>query len=403
MRTNLRICLAPLAVALVLALARSAWCAPHYKILHNFGSGDDGAGLWSSMVFDVAGNLYGTTSGGGTHYDGTVFELSPQPDGEWKEVVLYNFCSQGGSDCTDGAAAFGGVTLDPSGNLYGTTQVGGANDLGTVYELTAQGGLWTEAVIHSFQAGGCCPSSAPIMDRAGNLYGTAGDAYELSPGSDGWSYGVLHVFCIGNDGCDAYAGVIRDPVGNLYGDTQHGGNSKNCGDGCGTTYRLHPKLDGTWQETILHDFGAPGDGAFPAGALFRDAVGNLYGTTPGNDAGTVYRLTPDKRGTWKETILHRFHAGSGGNNPVASVVMDKLGNLYGITEAGGSGNCGCGVVFKVAPNGNGKWKYIVLHSFTGSDGEQPGASLILDSKGNLYGTTILGGTSGGGVAFELTP
>jgi len=158
---------------------------------------------------------------------------------------------------------------------------------------------------------------------------------------------------------------------------------------------------------MLHDFyTTDGDGAFPEGPLILDSAGNLYGTTDiggSSGNGTVYRLTRGSNGHWKETILQNFTGGSNGFGPSGGAVMDKFGNLYGVTVNGGDSSCGCGVVYKLAPGSKGKWKYTVLHRFTGYDGAQPVATPILDGKGNLYGTTATGGSGGAGVAFEITP
>ena len=246
------------------------------------------------------------------------------------------------------------------------------------------------------------------MDNAGNLYGTGGSAYELSPGPKGWKLIILHEFKGKHgDGSDPYAGLILDPAGNLYGTTAGGGSSR-CGGGCGTAYQLTPSSGGKWKETILHRFNASNDGAFPGlGALVLDGAGNLYGTTSVGGAtgyGTVFRLAPSGNGHWTETILYDIPGGASGAEPGAGVVMDRAGKLFGTTTAGGDPNCGCGVIFELAPSStNGKWTYTVLHRFTGYDGAQPDANLILDDKGNLYGTTATGGAGGYGVAFEITP
>jgi uncharacterized repeat protein (TIGR03803 family) len=155
--------------------------------------------------------------------------------------------------------------------------------------------------------------------------------------------------------------------------------------------------DGSWKEIILHSFGSTGDGAFPSlGALAMDSAGNLYGTA----SGVIYRLTHEPGGNWKETILYRFQ---GADSPGAGVVLDPQGNLYGTTIAGGNSGCACGVVYKLSQCGDGTWMYTVLHTFTGLDGAEPDANLILDGKGNLYGTTPVGGAYGAGVVFEVTP
>jgi uncharacterized repeat protein (TIGR03803 family) len=269
-------------------------------------------------------------------------------------------------------------------------------------------------VLHrfGFNKYGCCPQGNLVMDNAGNLFGIASVAFELSPGSDGWNETVLHNFpSYKGDGAGAYQGVILDAAGNVYGVTYGGGTGGCSPPGCGIVYELQPVPGGKWKEIVLHDFGSFGtDGVKPNGGLLLDSSGNLYGTTDGGgkyvdqcSCGTVFKLTPGAHGKWKETILHSFEQGPGGAAPSAGVVMDKAGNLYGVTGAGGDPNCDCGVIYKLAPGNNGQWEYTVLHRFQGYDGEAPGANLIFDDKGNLYGTTTTGGTYGGGVAFEFTP
>lgn len=375
------------------ALAHAGWCAPKYTVMHSFSGGNDGEMLWGSLLLDAQGNTYGTTYYGGANGAGTVFQLSPKRNGKWSETTLWSF------NGTDGQASTAGLILDTLGNLYGTTKVGGVYAEGTVFELSPQGdGTWSESVLYSFNQGPVVPYAGVIMDPSGNLFGTGGGyAYELSPGSNGWALTSLYLVLGGS-------GLIRNGAGNLYGTTFYCGGSKNCDAGCGTVYRLHPNADGTWQETILHDFIAGRDGAFPGpGALAMDKSGNLYGTTEvGGDTGSgvIFRLKPGARGRWQETILYSIPGGNQGSGPVGGVVIGKGGILYGTTSAGGRG---CGVVYKLAPGAEGKWKYTVLHTLLGSDGCSPDATLILDSKGNLYGTTTGGGAYGGGVVFELTP
>lgn len=206
------------------------------------------------------------------------------------------------------------------------------------------------------------------------------------------------------DGYLPYAAPILDKQGNLFGTTEFGG--VQCGSSsCGVVYELSPEAGGRWKEHILHQFHGK-DGQFPgSGTLAMDALGNLYGTTVngGTYLGVVFKLAPERGGRWKETVLYRFLQGISGSGPGGSVVRDKAGNLYGTTIYGGSPNCDCGVVYKLAPTKSGKWKYTVLHTFVGSDGAQPDANLILDDEGNLYGTAATGGQYGDGVAFELTP
>jgi uncharacterized repeat protein (TIGR03803 family) len=380
------------------ALVPVAWTAPKYNVLHAFTGGKDGGGLYGGLVLDAAGNVYGTTT------LGTVFELTPHSNNKWGLEVVHRF------DGSDGSDPMSTATMDSSGNLYGTTVFGGAHGYGTVFELSPGTGGWKETILHSFgfNKHGCCPWAGVTMDSAGKLYGTASVAFELSPGSEGWKEIVLHTFSDqGNDGYEPYAGLIRDAIGSLYGTTQHGGGSKNCDGGCGTVYQLAPATDGKWKEHILHRFGSSGDGAFPGvGALVLDSAGNVYGTTQiGGPAGygIVFKLARTANGGWKETILHSFADDSNGGYVAAGVVFDPAGNLYGTTGGGGDPNCGCGVVYELSPASDGKWTYKLLHTFIGSDGAGPGANLIRDDKGNLYGTTVTGGSGGSGVAFELTP
>jgi uncharacterized repeat protein (TIGR03803 family) len=398
------------AIALsALILATAAWAAPKYKVLHAFTGGNDGGGVWGSLLLDRRGNVYGTTIAGGPKgKGGTAFKLSRLANGTWSQRVLYSFCSQ--SLCTDGGGPFAGLTFDLGGSLYGTTVGGGEHDSGVTFELTLGSQGWTETVLYNFcSLQGCkdggSPQAGVVMDNAGNLFGTASVAFELSPSSDGWKETVLHHFpAFKGDGSGPYA-VILDAAGNLYGETNMGGTSTLCGGGCGTVYELQPTSGGGWEEHILHDFGTGDDMGFPGGALLLDKTGRLYGTAGGGTHahGAVYRLTPQSGGHWKASILHSFTGGANGDGPDGGVAMDKAGNLYGTTVAGGDPNCDCGVVYKLSPSANGKWTYTVLHSFAGYDGAQPVAQLILDSQGNLYGTTITGGAGGYGVAFEITP
>ena len=346
--------------------------------------------------------MYGATSGGGAHGQGIIFRLTRQPDGTWREAVLHGFPSFP----TDGQGPNGGLTRDDLGNWYGTTGGGGTeHTAGTVFELKRSRKGWVERILYNFgtQHGDeGQPTAGPVMDAAGNIFGTTRTTvFELSPGTGGWKETVLHRFLKKGDGGGAFAPVILDPAGNLYGTTRGGGAY-----GVGTVYAVL-RTESGWKEVVLHSFDNNGkDGYTPGwGPLAMDASGNLFGTTEvgGHTSfggGTVFQLTKPADGSWKEAILYNFESGSTGWGPGAGVVMDKSGNLYGTTIYGGSG---CGVVYKLAFAPTGKWTYTVLHTFTGNDGCQPDANLILDDKGNLYGTTATGGAYGGGVVFEFTP
>jgi uncharacterized repeat protein (TIGR03803 family) len=402
-----------LLLALVISSSLVAQSQRNFRVLHAFGVGHDGAGVWDSVAFDKRGNLYGTTGGGGNYGYGTVFELSPEQTGRWKESLLASFKPLD----PRGAEPSGGLVLDSADNLYGTTQRGGKYGGGTAFELTFGHGAWVFRVIHHFGGHGdpsCCPWANLIMDNHSDLYGTGYAAFEFSPGSRGWTESILHEFTGKNgDGLGPQAGPIRDAAGNLYGTTVYGGGSKECGAGCGIAWKLSPPVpdggSGTqgWTERILHRFGFGHDGGFPGpGQLAVDREGNLYGTTQSGGprrAGTVFKLThpPTPGGGWTETILHGFGEDQDGYLPTGGVIFDKIGNLYGTTGVGGS--YGEGVVYKLSPQVDGRWKYTLLHTFNGYDGAEPVANLTFGADGKLYGTTATGGTYGGGVVFQLAP
>ena len=253
------------------------------------------------------------------------------------------------------------------------------------------------------------PKGNLIADAAGNLYGTSfyggqhdqGTVYELWPTAHGYKGAVLHSFNPnGVDGFGPMSGVIMDKAGDLYGSTEFGGSgSCSNGFGCGTVFKLTHTSTG-WHETILHDFQGS-DGWQSYGPLTMDSDGNLYGTTANGGAyrqGTVYKLSLSG-GTWNLTTLYDFQGGNDGGVSWAGVVFDSAGNLYGTTESGG--NSAPGVVFELTLSGT----ETVLYDFQreGTDGYYPYAGLVEDSDGNLYGTTLSGGTAGVGTVFEVSP
>ena len=284
-------------------------------VLHSFGNGTDGAGIFTSgLVFDNSGNLYGTTRQGGTTGNGTVFELSPNGSGGWTESVIYNFCPSAGFICPDGEAPMGGVAIGADGNLYGTTSLGGSWQFGTVFQLTrGTNGQWTEKVLHSF----------------------GGDP---------------------TDGTTPRAGVILDAAGNLYGTTQLGYCSESaCNNG--TVFEMVRAAGGQWQEGVLYGFHKGTDGSKPSGPVILDKAGNLYGTTASGgivldasgsivDAGVVFALTPGSvNAMWAEVPLYSFPGGSNGAGP-SGLVMDGQGNIYGVAEGGANSG---GIIFEVTP------------------------------------------------------
>jgi uncharacterized repeat protein (TIGR03803 family) len=352
-------------------------------VLHNFNpSAPRGQYPYAGVIRDSAGNLYGTTWAGGTGGAGVVYKLDPaiQTPGGWLETVLYSFT--GGAD---GGYPNAGVIRDSAGNLYGTTTYGGSGEgsagSGVVYKLDTAG---QETVLYTFTGGadGSQPAAGVIRDAAGNLYGTtpyggtggAGVVYKLDTSGHET---VLYSFTGGADGGNPGVGVIRDSAGNLYGTTGFGGGCFFCG----VVYKVDP----SGNETVLHRFTGGADGGVFAGPLVRDSAGNLYGTTLGGGtggAGVVYKV--DTSGN--ETVLYTFTGGADGANPYARVIRDSAGNLYGTTQYGGTG--GAGVVYKVDTSGN----ETVLYSFTGgADAANPVAGVIRDEAGNLYGTTESGG------------
>jgi uncharacterized repeat protein (TIGR03803 family) len=306
--------------------------------------------------------------------------------------VLYSFT--GG---TDGALPFGGVTLDSAGNIYGTTEGDGAGATqGSVFKLSPKGKF---TLLHNFGAGGAGgarPYAGLVRDSAGNLYGTTLAGGSVGPGTvfkldKKNNFSVLYSFSGKTDGGQPTAPVILDPAGNLYGTTLVGGSSKcDGGLGCGVVF----KLDTENNETVLYTFAASKYGRTPWAGLLRDAAGNLYGTTTGGghaNFGTVFKVSP----AGGETVLSNFKTLADGDDPWSTLIQDAAGNFYGTTTTGGKYNCGdqlCGVVFKVDTNGN----ETVLYSFNGFDGGTPLAGLIMDAAGNLYGTTS-------GNVFKLDP
>jgi len=328
------------------------------KVLHNFGTASDGRYPEAGLIFDGNGNLYGATGGGGTHTRGTVFELTPDGSGGWTEKVLHNF---GSGD--DGAEPNSSLIWDNAGNLYGATGQGGTHGVsggaGTVFEMTPNGdGSWTEKVLHNFGSGmdGLNPKAGLIFDAAGNLYGTtyyggthsSGTVFELTPNGDGsWTEKVLHNFGSGMDGQYPWAGLIFDAAGNLYGTTADGGSH---GRG-GIVFEMSPDGSGGWTEKILHNFNSGKDGGFPEAGLIFDGNGNLYGTTGAGGSlnwGTAFEMTPDGSGGWTEFLLHNFGIGNDGRSPYSGLVFDNAGHLYGTTNAGST--YGEGMVFEITPD-----------------------------------------------------
>jgi uncharacterized repeat protein (TIGR03803 family) len=418
--------LAMLAVTFALVISASA-TVPGERVLHRFiGTKSQGGWVYAGLVADRAGALYGVTQAGGPAGFGTVFKLTPpsKQHPHWLYTTLYSFT--GGNDGGNPMAA---LTFDKQGNLYGSTTFGGTSrNWGTIFRLSpASDGVWNETVL--FNLGYLQYTAFPLVfDRNGALYGTNleagqydyGSVFRLSPprGPGGmWTYSILHSFAKGSDGVFPEGGVVLDKNGVLYGTTMGGGASND-----GAVYALSPPATkgDAWTETILHSF-TQNDGLESFGGLVLDNAGNLYGTANQGGAnfdGTVFELTPGASG-WTFSVLYNFQGGNDGNGPLAGVTLDQHGNLFGTTSMGGGTawciqqGAGCGTVFELSPSAGG-WTESVLHSFQATnDGSEPNAGVIV--RGNaIYGTTLLGGqgqsckggggtTGGCGTVFRVSP
>lgn len=395
-----------LTVALAMSLTASALSQTE-TILHAFTGGSDGSAPESSLIFDANGNLYGTTStgGSGTYLSGAgpVYELAKGSNGAWTESVIYAF----GSSADDLLFPYGHLVFDNKGNLYGTAGAGLSSlaPYGGVFELSpGSNGTWTETVLYAFTGGpeGQSPGDGIVLDSAGNMYGVAsggvygyGVVFELTLGGNGiWKEKVLHSFTGNDDGAGPSGRLAIDKAGNVYGVTDAGGPHDY-----GVVFELTPGSNGHWTEKVVHAFtGGPG-GVGWYGGLTIDGAGNLY------DAGDyfAFEFSPQTNGTWSENVLHDFTGGQDGAISNGELAFDKAGNLYGTTFRGGMHH---GTVYKLIPESNGAWTEKILHRFSanGTDGVFPnGPGLVVDSSGSVYGVTQQGGTSNLGVVFQITP
>jgi uncharacterized repeat protein (TIGR03803 family) len=383
---------------LALAVMIPSVQAQKLKTLHQFNVAikGEGANPHGALLRDAAGNLYGTTLDGGTG-DGTVFKI----DSTGKESVLFAFDLP-----VSGSSPDTPLIQDRTGNLYGIVQEGGPGGGGLVYKLSPQG---EQTILHAFQlmprGGPVVPTGGLFMDKSGNLFGTTfsggkcpsgcGTVFRLDPAG---KLHLLHKFTGGSDGSEPFGPLVQDAKGNLYG-VAHAGGDLSCpdpdfpGDGCGTVFKLakNGKL------TVLHTFAGGKDGSIPQGGLAMDAAGNLYGVTGvggHREFGTAFKISKDG----KYTILHRFLRKEG-TSPNGGLVLDEAGNLYGTANFNGAHNLG--TVFELSPDG----QLTVLHRFKGDvDGGLPSAGLIRDAAGNLYGTTTrnVANQHIQGTVFEIT-
>lgn len=380
----------PLAI-LGLALAAASGAQAYTgKALYDFckkTNCSDGKNPQSAVTLDVSGNLFGTTVAGGAHGMGTVFALVPGSHGKWRHQLLHSFCAK--AACVDGAQPTAPVIVDVAGNLYGTTSTGGEANVGLVYELVPNDdrSKWKLKIIHDF----CNPNAADCADGS-------------SPPED------ANLTYAG-----AASGALYDGTSPLYGTAGSSGAANNH---AGIVYQLTPVV-GThrWKEKILYSFcsaAACSDGETPQSVLTLDSAGNLFGTTNlGGSAnhGTVFELRPQGHG-WTESVLYSFCSQAScadGSTPYSGVAIDASGNLFGATEGGGTGagcrdRLGCGVTYKLVPNGS-QSIYSVLHDFCQQDSCVDGAypnQVSLDAAGNVIGSTLEGGAvQQDSVVYEL--
>jgi len=362
----------------------------------------DGAYPFAGLVQATNGAFYGATYGGGANLQGAIFKITAGGS----LTTVYNFCSQ--TNCTDGALARAGLIQHSNGNLYGTTEGGGANSRGTVYKITPAGAL---TVLYSFCnptscADGSQPFAGLLQATNGNLYGTSesggkygfGTIFTITPAG---ALTTLYSFCATTgcpDGASPTGVLIQAGNGVFYGTTQSGGKSTSCGAyGCGTVF----KFSGGGALTTLHSFctksGCP-DGQNPAAGLLLASNGNFYGTTmfggPSNN-GTIFEITPGG----KLTTLYNFCSQNGcpdGQDPFAGLIQATDGNLYGATATGGAQ--GYGTIFEITTSG----VLTTLHSFVNTDGGGPDGTLVQATNGAFYGTTFGDGAFGYGTVFSLS-
>jgi len=323
------------------------------NVIYSFAGDADGEYADTDLETDSTGNIYGTTVLGGDFGSGTVFRLSPTTNGS-VHTVLYSFTSG-----TDGGEPYKGVTLDREGNLYGTAVTGGSGSCeggcGLVYKLTNSGGTWTQTVIHAFTGGddGASPGARVTVDESGNVYGMT-------------------------------------PTGGAY--------------GLGTIYKIQQVANGTWIFRVIHTFTGGSDGGSGSAGRMVLHNGHLYGaaTTGGTyGSGVVFELKSRGVGEWHFRTIYSFQGQPDGSFPYGALLFDHLGNIYGTTYYGGTNDIGA--VYELSPGPMGEWEERVLYSFQdGTDGNSPISNLVFDKAGNLYGTTSEGGL-GSGTIFELSP
>jgi uncharacterized repeat protein (TIGR03803 family) len=382
-------------VPLLCAATVIALHAQTFTTLVKFNGANGANPAYVSLVQGTNGYLYGTTQNGGVDGIGTIFKITPGG----KLTTLYSFAWSDGEFAAEGEYPYAGLVQATNGDFYGTTYIGGDNptggNYGTVFKVTPSGTLTT---LHSFAGvpDGAYPAGL-VQAANGNFYGTTQNGGDGNYGSiftitTAGSLTTQHSFG-GTDGMNPFAGLVQATNGNLYGTTQGGGTSDNCLNGCGTVFEITPS--GTL--TTLYSFGMKGDGGWPIAGLVQASDGYLYGTTQtggtGGGYGTVFKITP----SGKLTTLHSFDSADG-QAPLAELVQGTDGNFYGTTSSGGAN--GYGTIFQIAPSG----ALTTLHSFDLTDGAYPEGGLVQDTNGDFYGTTSGNSSTGNddGTVFELS-
>lgn len=362
-----------------------------FQSLYSFTGGNDGKNPYDAVIVDSKGNLDGTTFNANIFGGGSVFQFNPSTKGM---TILHPFSFNAEY------WAEAGLIQDSSGNFYGTTRASSNGGGGSVYKLSPDGKTFT--VLHNFSpynGDGWDPYANLVMDAKGNLYGTTsnggtnglGTVFEVSPTpSAEYKTSILYSFTGKDDGWNLQTPLLIDGNGDLYGTADSGGANSD-----GTVFELSPNGSGGYTFTTLHAFDG-NDGNFPLSGLIMNSNGNLCGTSvEGPAGGQVFELNPSSK---VFTIIHTFQY-SDGYGPSGNLILDSKGDIYGTNQQGGTYNQG--TVYELSPNGSGGYNVTVLHSFNGSQGEGPFGGLSVDSNGNLYGTTLFGGSNGDGTIFEL--
>ncbi len=376
--------------------------SPSLTVLASFNN-SNGAHPWAGLISDAAGDLFGTTADGGANNDGTVFELMKSGSGYSAPVTLASF------NGSNGANPWAGLISDAAGDLFGTTADGGANNDGTVFELMKSGSGYSAPVtLASFNGSNGAHSGAGLIsDAAGDLFGTTeyggaygyGTVFELVKSGSGYSAPVTLVAFLGTNGAYPRAGLISDAAGDLFGTTESGGAN----NGKGTVFELVNTGSGYSNFVTLATF-TGSDGSAPQAGLISDAAGDLFGTTRdggANNHGTVFEIVKSSSGYSAPVTLADFN-GTNIYTPEAGLIIDAVGDLFGTTYQGGK--YGDGTVFELVKSGSGYSAPVTLVDFNGFNapyGAYPEAGLISDAAGDLFGTTSFG-AAGDGTVFEIT-